>query len=82
MLRQVQGLQVRGELEHTGYGQEGLEPGGSGKVERLSGCGLGAGRVTDQEDEKNDNGATLGPHHIWQQGTCGLLFHCFTCPRC
>ena len=47
MLRQVQGLQVRGELEHTGYGQEGLEPGGSGKVERLSGCGLGAGRVTE-----------------------------------
>ena len=47
MLKQVQGLQVRGELEHTGYGQESLEPGESRKVERLSGCGLGAGRVTE-----------------------------------
>lgn len=42
----------------------------------------GGWRVTDQEDEKNDNGATLRPHHIWQQRTCVIHFHCFICPRC
>ena len=49
------------------------------------GCGWRGGaaaRVADQKDGKNNSGATLGPHQVWQQGICMIPLHGFARPKC
>lgn len=49
------------------------------------GCDWRAGasaRAADQKDGKNNRGAALGPHCVWQQGIYMTRFHGFARPKC